>query len=127
MNTFFARFLAIVACVHLLGGHWTALQFVAWGGMLWVNLQEMSLTVALTETFDGAHPCELCHSIAEGQAEEGEKKPVFSECKPLAVLVVESGLPALYAVVISYPALSRSADPRTLSPASPPPRQGQAT
>lgn len=122
MNSFFSRTLALLACIHLLGGHWAALQVVAWGGMLWSNLQETSLTLALTETFDGAHPCDLCDSIVEGREKEGDQKTINLESKPVAILSLRAGLPALRSVDLFYPAVTCRAETLPLSLPSPPPR-----
>ena len=93
--------------------------------MLWDSLHEKPLITALSETFDGAHPCSLCDSIAEGREEEGEKKPFLSESKTLAVLSVAARLPALSAMDLSYPDMTCSAGVLALSQASPPPQPGQ--
>lgn len=38
--------------------------------MLVKNAQRLSLTEAMAKTFDGAHPCELCHAVAAGKKSE---------------------------------------------------------
>lgn len=60
------------------GGHWLALQSVAWGRMILVFSQHESLTMALAKTFDGQHPCPLCLKIKDGwkqQKQQEEKMP----------------------------------------------------
>jgi len=64
--------LLIVALLAATGGHWALLQAVAWTNMLADNLQTVSFSEALTRTFDGKHPCNLCHGIAA--AKQSEKK-----------------------------------------------------
>ncbi len=61
-----------------LGLHWAALQMVAWTGMLIAYSQESGVREAVAKTFDGQHPCPLCHAIAKGRAEERQQdqKPV---------------------------------------------------
>jgi hypothetical protein len=66
----------IVALAALLGAHWTLLQTVAWTTMLADNLCTHSVTEAVTQTFDGNHPCDLCKAIAAGK--KSEKKTEFS-------------------------------------------------
>jgi hypothetical protein len=52
------------------------LQSVAWTTMLADNLCTHSVKEAMTETFDGQHPCPLCKAIAAGK--QSEKKTEFS-------------------------------------------------
>jgi len=64
--------LLIVALLVATGGHWALLQTVAWSNMLADNLQTASLSEALSKTFDGKHPCNMCHEISA--AKKSEKK-----------------------------------------------------
>ena len=66
--------LLIVALLTATGGHWYLLQTVAWSSMLATNLQEGTLTEALSKTFYGNHPCSLCKQIAKGKASEKKSK-----------------------------------------------------
>ena len=61
-----------VALVSSIGLHWAFFQSVAWVGMVITYSQEGTLTQALQKTFDGKHPCSLCHQIA--QAQKSQKK-----------------------------------------------------
>jgi hypothetical protein len=80
------KFLVVLALVLSTGLHWAALQTVAWTTMLADNLRQHSLTEAVSQTFDGQHPCCLCKAIAAGK--QSEKKTVLSfhslklECPP---------------------------------------------
>ena len=57
--------LAALALFSIAGGHWAVLQSVAWVEMLHDYAQKTgSVAVAVEQTFDGAHPCELCREIA---------------------------------------------------------------
>ena len=47
-----------------LGPQWTALQTVAWTTMLANNLRTEFVTKAVSNTFDGEHPCPLCKALA---------------------------------------------------------------
>src|SRR5271170_473995 len=60
----------------MLGAHWAVLPTVAWTTMLADNLCTHSVKEAVTETFDGKHPCCLCKAIAAGK--KSEKKTEFS-------------------------------------------------
>jgi hypothetical protein len=66
----------VIALVATLGAHWALLQTVAWTTMLADNLCTHSAKEAVTETFDGNHPCDLCKAIAAGK--QSEKKTDFS-------------------------------------------------
>ena len=61
----------VIALVLATGAHWAALQTIAWTTMLAANLaSQQSLTEAVTQTFDGDHPCPLCKAIAAGKKSE---------------------------------------------------------
>lgn len=66
----------VLALVAMLGAHWAALQAIAWTTMLADNLHSNSFRDAVTETFDGSHPCRICKAIAAGK--QSEKKTDFS-------------------------------------------------
>jgi hypothetical protein len=67
------QWLAVLALVASLGGHWVLLQGVAWTTMLARYSQSMPMTQALVYTFDGKHRCKLCLAVQHGQ--QAEKKP----------------------------------------------------
>jgi hypothetical protein len=66
----------VFALVTMLGAHWALLQTVAWTTMLADNLCTHSVAEAVTQTFDGDHPCDLCKAIAAGK--QSEKKTDLS-------------------------------------------------
>ena len=66
----------VLTLVTMLGAHWMLLQTVAWTTMLADNLCTHSVKEAVTETFDGKHPCCLCKAIAAGK--QSEKKTEFN-------------------------------------------------
>jgi len=66
----------VLALVAMLGAHWALLQTVAWTTMLADNLCTQPVKEAVTETFDGNHPCNICKAIAAGK--QSEKKTEFS-------------------------------------------------
>src|SRR5436190_22537337 len=76
------RAATIVALCFSLGFHWLALQSLAWTTMLVTNARHAPLSEAVAKTFDGAHPCMLCHAVATG--EKSEKK---SELPPTVVMM----------------------------------------
>jgi len=75
MQNRFCQLLMALALIVTIGAHWAVLQSVAWVGMLATNARTYSLPEAITRTFDGQHPCRLCHVIAAGKQTE-QKQPV---------------------------------------------------
>lgn len=66
-----SHLVAAVALFLVAGGHWGALQTVAWAGMLWTYAQEDgSLLSGMKKTFDGEHPCTMCTSIKTAKEKE---------------------------------------------------------
>ena len=57
------------------GGHWMALQSVAWARMLVTYSQQADFATALEQTFDGAHPCPMCKKISQDRAQERSEQP----------------------------------------------------
>ena len=70
---------ALAACVVIGGGHWAALQTVAWARMsVDYTMATGSVREGLARTFDGEHPCELCRQIkasVEKDRREERQKP----------------------------------------------------
>jgi hypothetical protein len=77
---------AAVALFFVAGGHWGALQTVAWAGMLWNYTQaEGSLLTGVQKTFDGEHPCGLCDSIKTAQSKERAVPVTLTAAKKIEV------------------------------------------
>ena len=66
------RIATIFALCFAIGLHWIALQSVAWTTMIIDYSRCAPLRQAITQTFDGAHPCSLCHAVSRGK--DSEKK-----------------------------------------------------
>ena len=66
------RVLLAVTILDVTGGHWLVLQTVAWSQMIVKYSRTAPIKQAIRQTFDGAHPCELCHGIEK--ARQSEKK-----------------------------------------------------
>lgn len=115
-----ASLVVLLTCV--VGGHWAILQGVAWASMLARFSQTMPLAQAVEYTFDGQHPCSLCHAVKEGkEAERKESKLKPPERLLLGLMVPPPTLPPPPAAV------HRSAPDRPLAsfrdaPPRPPPR-----
>jgi hypothetical protein len=69
------RFATIVALCLAVGVHWVALQSMAWTTMICEYSKDASLLEAVSKTFDGNHPCSLCHAVNNGK--NSEKKSEF--------------------------------------------------
>jgi hypothetical protein len=67
------RALIVCALCCAIGPQWLALQSLAWTKMIIDNSKSCSLGQAISQTFDGSHPCSLCHLVQEGK--KSEKKP----------------------------------------------------
>jgi hypothetical protein len=52
------------------GGHWMALQSLAWTRMLLSYSRGGHIVTAVTKTFDGKHPCSLCKEVARSKSTE---------------------------------------------------------
>ncbi len=79
----------LCAVLATLGGHWMALQSVAWVRMIGQYAHEGSLASALCKTFDGRHPCALCHVVQQGREQEQRAKkdlPGLSPDRALDIL-----------------------------------------
>jgi hypothetical protein len=61
--------------------HWAALQSVAWTTMLMNNVCHAPLKEAVSKTFDGSHPCALCHAVSAAQKSEKKGDVVTSAAK----------------------------------------------
>lgn len=116
-----AKLLAVIAAVQLLGGHWLALQSVAWVGMVISYAQEESFADALEKTFDGAHPCQLCHAVKQGQNEEKKQEIAKTMVKVEAILAAATQLPQPAYSRQCFATVTNSALARTLAPPTPPP------
>ena len=121
---------AALAVFSLAGGHWAALQTVAWAEMLHDYSQHNgSLAVAVEQTFDGQHPCELCQQIQAARAKEHKETsttPGTKDDAKVKALLVDSVLPRFARTIedASYPpAVFASSASRAEQPPTPPPRR----
>ena len=119
------KFLVIVTLVLTTGLHWAALQTVAWSFMLVDHVRTESVSVALTHTFDGLHPCCLCKAIAKAKKSEQKNESALAlvrlEFVPFAGKIYLP-CPAHEAISTS---LSTFFAERNLPPLLPPPRNLQ--
>src|SRR5262245_11673850 len=64
------RIATIAALCCAIGLQWIVLQSLAWTTMLIDYSKRAPLCQAVAQTFDGAHPCSLCHVINKGKTSE---------------------------------------------------------
>ena len=60
--------------VATLGGHWFALQSIAWSRMIADFSHRDSLGTAIAKTFSGKYPCSLCLQVRSGIHQEEERQ-----------------------------------------------------
>ena len=112
----------LAAFVFSCGGQWYALQGVAWVKMLHDYSQVVPFPEAVSMTFSGQYPCEICKAIAEKKNSEQQKSFVLEKYDkkffpPLAVAIAP---PAENSVQYANRATFFSS--RTETPPTPPPR-----
>jgi hypothetical protein len=61
------KVVAVAMILAVSGGHWAILQSVAWAKMIVEYSRSAPLEVALEQTFDGQHPCEMCKMIQQAK------------------------------------------------------------
>jgi glycine cleavage system pyridoxal-binding protein P len=113
----------LLVCLGLSGGHWIALQTVAWTRMLVAYSAEQSLAEALADTFGGERPCEMCVTIQKEKSAEQKKEAATHSIKQIegvlaadAVLVIPERRDGFaVATLANWRALS-------FSPPTPPPK-----
>jgi hypothetical protein len=124
-----ARWLMVLGLMVSIGLHTVVIQSAAWAGMLVsYSMQSGSVAQAVSETFDGEHPCALC-KLAQ---QEAEKESTSGQQAPKADGKIKLHLIAqvVTAIVISAPppiAFTTAAEARLCvlhhTPDTPPPRR----
>ena len=116
------QFLLTLALIAAIGGHWAVLQTVAWTTMFADNLRDSSFTQAVTKTFDGNHPCKLCHEISAGKKSEKTTEFQFALKRlefTLGLSAIQFFSPQEFRLLPDICAVLQC---RTLAPPLPPPR-----
>jgi hypothetical protein len=114
-----ATIVALCCAIEL---HWVALQSVAWATMIVNYSKRASLCAAITQTFDGAHPCSLCHIVNRGKTTE--KKPDLQVLTPKIDMICTKRAITLVQPIVhfDYAAGDFSVSEIGRSPPVPPPR-----
>jgi len=116
------HFVVVIALCLSIGMHWVALQSVAWASMLVKYSQQVSLPKAVAETFDGAHPCDLCKHIQGFVHSEKKQELAPVTIKPDLICTTRVLLFFPSVKNITFPGLSLRDLELTDSPPVPPPR-----
>lgn len=90
--------------------------------MFVANVRHTPLTEAMAKTFDGGHPCNLCHAVAEGNKSEkkSEVLPMAAKIDLICATRSLSWLPPW--ISYEYPRVNSSIAERSQAPPVPPPR-----
>ena len=117
-----AQFLALLAALQILGGHWIVVQSVAWVSMFVEYSQTAAWEEALSKTFDGKHPCKLCSEVQRGSAGEKTPQSLGGSAKWEAVLGEEWMCVEPVFRLASWSLTHLRASMRSEAPGVPPPR-----
>jgi hypothetical protein len=118
----------LIAILAMLGGHWLALQTVAWARMVVVFSHSDSMGTAIAKTLSGRHPCWMCLKIQEGrheeqQADQNVPNPKTEIMPELFLEAHRAGIPpAPILALLQKPFAPDSYSDLTESPPTPPPR-----
>ena len=117
-----ARAVTIFALCCAIGLHWVALQSLAWTTMIIDYSKRAPLCQAITQTFDGAHPCSLCHAVNAGK--NSEKKSDLQSSAPKIDMIFVSRTSSFVRLFVSVEYIARDFcfDEIGRSPPVPPPR-----
>jgi hypothetical protein len=116
------RIVTILALCCAIGLQWIALQSLAWTTMLIDYSKRAPLCRAIAQTFDGAHPCSLCHIVATGKASE-KKSDIKSPAPKIDIICVARVIRLISPVAwFQYAVRDFSVSEIEHSPPVPPPR-----
>jgi hypothetical protein len=118
-----ANALVAILLIISIGGHWAALQSVAWVTMVVNYSKEAPFTEAVAKTFDGKHPCKLCKLVTKGKTSE-KRQDATKEKSKLDYWVATSQvrLPDYFAAHEGSALIKSLFQSRSDTPPSPPPR-----
>jgi hypothetical protein len=117
-----SRIITIIALCSAVGGQWFALQSVAWTTMMVRNAKQVSFCEAVKRTFDGAHPCALCHVVNKGKASE-QKREMQTSFVKIDIVCVSRKIPLLpRQIPFEYFTSNDGLSETDYSPPVPPPR-----
>jgi hypothetical protein len=116
------RIVTIGALCCAIGLHWVAIQSFAWTNMIIQYSKGASFCQAVAQTFDGDHPCSLCHIVTSGKASE-KKADMQSVAPKIDIICVERAIQLVSAFApIQFVIRDFSVFKIEQSPPVPPPR-----
>jgi hypothetical protein len=117
-----ARGVTVFALCCAIGLQWLALQSIAWTAMIVDYSKHASLSKAIAQTFDGAHPCSLCRIVNKRKA--CESKSDLQPPTPKIDMICAKGAITLLPpfVYFEYSTSDFSSSEIGHSPPAPPPR-----
>lgn len=121
-----SKTVAVLVLVLSLGLHWAALQSVAWVSMIVRYAQDYPLHQAISMTFDGQHPCTICHIVSQALQAEGQQDQPLPPPLPLQKIESVAFEPA--AILFPPTVMGLRERPQALplarsdAPPAPPPR-----
>lgn len=71
-----ARHLSLFIIIVLSGLDQAVVQSYAWLSMIYDRSPELGMTEAISDTFSGDHPCDICCALTELTEEENENHPL---------------------------------------------------
>jgi hypothetical protein len=112
----------LAAFVFSCGGQWYVLQGIAWIKMIHDYSQMVPLAQAVSMTFSGQYPCEICKAISEKQQSQDNKICSLEkfEKKFFPPVAAMSARPSV--ATIQFPSRDFFLRFRSEAPPTPPPR-----
>jgi len=82
------RLLIILLLFWVTGGQWVVLQSLAWVNMVRDYSRTDTVCHAISNTFDGNHPCPMCRLIQKQRSEESKNQKSAPEVKKPELFLV---------------------------------------
>jgi hypothetical protein len=95
----FQFLLAILGCLHLIGGPHAAIQVFAWSTMLVDYSNQDGFAQGFQDTFSGEKPCSLCKKIESVKQTEHEDKVPLTSPSQLSSKMLREMIPVADLVV----------------------------
>jgi hypothetical protein len=96
----FQLLLAILGCLHLIGGPYAAIQVFAWSTMLVDYSNQDGFAQGFQDTFSGEKPCSLCKKIESVKQTEHEDKVPLTSPSQLSSKMLREMIPVADLVVL---------------------------
>lgn len=126
-----ARWLMVLGLMVSIGLHTVVIQSAAWAGMLVsYSMEKGSVVQAVSDTFDGEHPCELCKLAHQAETAAADDKQTSKVDGKVKVHLIADTVAAIIISGPPPPVFSAATDARPCvlnhTPDTPPPRRQPA-